>query len=62
MALKEKTDSEKLAIVAARLKFAEANKAVPYLFLKKSYMTVSLTDAKDKEMAQGNYYLPAFII
>lgn len=58
MALKEKTDSEKLAIVAARLKFAEANKTVPYLFKVSSGYDKALTDAKDKQMAQGNYYLP----
>jgi len=58
MALKEKTDSEKLAIVASRLKFAEANKAVPYLFKVSSGYDKALTDAKDKQMAQGNYYLP----
>ena len=27
-----KTDEQKLAIIADRLKFAEANKGVPYLF------------------------------
>ena len=54
-----KTDEQKLAIIADRLKFAEANKGVPYLFKVSSGYDKALTDAKDKQMAQGNYLLPA---
>ena len=53
-----KTDEQKLAIIADRLKFAEANKGVPYLFKVSSGYDKALTDAKDKQMAQGNYLLP----
>jgi hypothetical protein len=55
----EKTDAEKLEIIKNRLTFAKANKDVPYLFKVSSGYSKELTDAKDKQMALGSYYLPA---
>lgn len=59
MAKVKTPDADKLAVIEARLKFAEANTDVPYLFKVSSGYDRTLTDAKDKQMANGNYLLPA---